>query len=75
MGKKFGNRNMTQLIPPNQQLQMLDHPVNHVCHMVNPTTKKVNFIAMDSFNTHYFDMNPSNFHYTQFVSYAGNNEI
>jgi hypothetical protein len=54
---------------------MLDYPVNHVMHMVNQTNKKVTFIAMDSFNSSHFEMNPQNFHYTNYQVFNGNNEL
>jgi len=65
---------MEQWNPQALTFKVLEYPVQYVCHTIDPTSKKVTFVAFDSFNSHHFSLDPQLLAYGTFESFYGNNE-
>ena len=65
---------LIQLKPESGHYPMLSQPIEHVCHIFDPETKKITFIAFDSFNSHHFILDPHLMTYTDYTSFYGLNE-
>lgn len=50
----------------------LEYPVQFVCHIMEPESNQVKFIAFDSFNSHHFTLTENRF--SEYQTFYGNNE-
>jgi len=55
--------------------KILDLPIQYVCHTEDPVSKKVTFLAFDSFNSNNFVLDPQLQTYSEFETFEGNNEM
>lgn len=72
----YGMYDMSKMLQPESGKHVtLPNPVQYVCHTVDPISKKMTFITIDSFNSNHFELNPQLETYSDYQIFRGNTEL